>query len=267
MTTHERPGRLPGNDYSDADIERVMLKTLDRAQRLHDDVYDLPAPELGSALLGDDESTDPHRVSHTAVRSIQAAAEHLDALRGLVGIAQLVHPSAPFTLVRGAIEAASAAVWVLAPAERQERGLHALMQALRNEMDLCTALGGLDDSVPPMRPSIDERRAEIDAIAAALGDSGRVKLPTSTGIVQAAEEAGATRLPLLFIWRMCSGFAHGRLWPVLTVLEHEMEPSEDPTAARLRVTNSLDRVLLATFAGLDVTEHALGLYRRRAGYL
>lgn len=260
-TDDESADGLPGHRYTDEQIHRVMGLVLNRVEQLHAQVVDLPEPQPGSPLLGDDRATDPHRVSHAAARSIQAAAEHLDALRGLVGVAGLIHPSAPFTLARGAIETAAAGVWLLAPTLRRERGLRALRHAVRNEIDQNTALTGVGRV---LSPPLDERRASVDAIAARLGREGRVHPEKSTEVVKAAEAVGASEMPLLLTWQLCSGFAHGRLWPMLAMLNREVLPGPDSSTARLKVTSSLDRVLFALMAARDVTEYALQLYQLRA---
>ncbi|MFR9807403.1 hypothetical protein ACL02T_34705, partial [Pseudonocardia sp. RS010] len=96
---------------SDKEVQRGLLLTFDRVARLRDAIshYD-QVPEPGSPLRRDDELAHPYGLSHAVVRQLQAAVDHLDAVRALIVEAQKIHNAAPFTLTRGALETASAAV-------------------------------------------------------------------------------------------------------------------------------------------------------------
>jgi hypothetical protein len=176
---------------------------------------------------------------------------------------QVLHPAAPFTLARAAIEAGSTAVWLLLPTSRQQRVVRALRLYLVDAKDSNTIAEQIGLAVP--RP-LEERRLDIEAIAARASGGIRVRLDhvRTTAVVKAADEGGESRVGVLAAWRVCSGFAHARLWPTLSVLDREELPSKAPGDVTLKVTSSLDRVLWAVWAGLDVTEHGVDLFRRRA---
>lgn len=59
--------------------------------------------------------------THTVWRHLSNAVDHLSCLQALFGDAKVIHMYAPFTLVRGALENACGAVWLLQPARRKER--------------------------------------------------------------------------------------------------------------------------------------------------
>jgi hypothetical protein len=72
-----------------------------------------PQPPPGSALRGDDLRTHPYELSHAAWHSLSHAVDHLNCLQTLLKDAGLIHIFAPYSLVRSALENASAAVWML----------------------------------------------------------------------------------------------------------------------------------------------------------
>lgn len=77
----------------------------------------------GSDLDADDQATDYLHVSHMVTTSLLHAVDHLHCLKTLIVEAKMLHTSAPFTLIRSAVENASVAVWLLAPEDPQERRL------------------------------------------------------------------------------------------------------------------------------------------------
>jgi hypothetical protein len=254
-------GEAP-RELSEEDTVRALALVFGRVEQLGDEMDHLPDPAVLSPLEGDDCATNPHKTSHAAALAIRAAVEHLDALRRLVQGAPVLHPTAPFTLARAAIETASAAVGMLAPRERHERVWRTLRYAVRDVLDQDKAMSGIST---PSRTLL-VRRARIDQLAATA--TGRpvqaVKPVTSTELVTAADdEPGASIFPVVTLWRLCSGFAHGRRWSTVFYLQQEeaQGPSGQP---RLLMTNSYDRMIIAAWAALDVTEHALRLYTRGA---
>jgi hypothetical protein len=220
----------------------------------------LGGPEVLSPLYDDDRASNPHKVSVAAHRALTAAVEHLDALRALIVNAGLLHPTAPFTLIRAAIETGAAAVWVLAPDERSERVLRALQFAVRDAIDRDT----LDrEAGRPIRTPLVERRRRINDLArAGAGHDGQVNPPRSTDIVATADAVSGVRV--LPVWRVCSGFANGRLWTTISILDREELAAATPGYANMYFKSSHGRVALAAWAALDVIDYALDVYQRRA---
>jgi hypothetical protein len=117
-----------------ADIDRIF----DRLDRLAS-----AAPEPGSSLAGDDKAASPYHLSHGVLSAASAAAEHLHAVRVLINEAKVLHPTAPFTLLHGAIETASAGVWLLSTPTRATRVARRLGQVAKDAKDADTATRGM----------------------------------------------------------------------------------------------------------------------------
>lgn len=94
----------------------------------------------GSELAFDDASSIPYQVSHCVRWGLNAGIEHLHAVKTLVIDARLIHASADYTLIRGAIENLAAAYWVLHPSDRNQRVIRALRWMAKNYKDQNTAI-------------------------------------------------------------------------------------------------------------------------------
>jgi hypothetical protein len=124
-----------------------------------------PEVEPGSPLVGDARKSPDLQVAHAAWNGITHAVDHLHAVRSLLGDARVLHPYAPYTLLRSAIENAATAVWLLAPPQRSER-LRRRLKLARHE---AWESGQVRKLVPAEafegRRSAEERIAEIRSLA------------------------------------------------------------------------------------------------------
>lgn len=246
------------------EIERALSFVFERFRHLQAAVQELdPTPPQGSPLAGDNRKTAPYHCSHAVIQQLYVAVEHLEVLRVLVGDLRRLYPSAPFTICRAAIETAATAVWLLESPRRQNRVVRTLQYVLRDAVDSDTAATGM--GLEPRRP-LDERRKQLDALveAGTCGTVTKVKLESITGIVTAADAAADSEIGILNAWRVCSGFAHGRLWAWLSVLEKEELPGAPDGSHHLRMTSELDRLLWVVWAATDVLSCGVDLYRVRA---
>jgi hypothetical protein len=163
-----------------------------------------------SPLRGDDDRSHPHDLSHTAWRHLSTAVDHLSCLQVLLGDAKVIHKDAPFTLVRGALENACGAVWLLQPPRRKERLTRLFRLAIadiRYEYQAGELMG--QASSQDMQKPIDE----VVAIAERAGiEAAAVKKSASyTEIVSDVDKSSPGSLVLL-TWKTCSGYAHGDWW-------------------------------------------------------
>jgi hypothetical protein len=194
-----------------------------------------------------------------------AALDHLHALgTSVMSPTPVLHNSAPYTLMRGAIENAATALWIVHPASRQERITRTLRWFANDARDGETARQGAGLPLPgkPLREHI----AELGTIAVACGCDPveATRNMVSTEMLKYADPLFPdTSASVLFIWRLCSGFAHGRQWASLGLLDREVTPSGQPDVSRMRQTNSLDKVLSIGLAALDVFDLASATFQER----
>jgi len=102
-------------------------------------------------------------------------------------------------------------------------------------------------------------RAAIETASTAVWG---VEAEKSTNVVRAADEATGSEIHVLAAWRICSGFAHGRPWATLSMLDREVVGTPTPDDLTIKVTASMGRVVWALHGVVDVIEHGLALYVR-----
>ncbi|MGH9250868.1 MAG: hypothetical protein ACRD0W_15285 [Acidimicrobiales bacterium] len=124
----DEPTRLTDEQVSGALVE-IFRDVAQTKERIADrSLFGQVQP--GSSLAGDDRAAYPYQLSHGVDAAIGIAVDHLDAVRALIMDAMVMHPYAPFTITRAAIEAGSTAVWLLGPSSRRERVVRRCQQML-----------------------------------------------------------------------------------------------------------------------------------------
>ncbi|MDH6569479.1 hypothetical protein M2160_004500 [Streptomyces sp. SAI-117] len=175
----------------------------------------LPDVAEQSSLAKDDEPLGTRGAAKFVQSSFSAGLMHVEAFAQLVTVAQRVDLHSPWTLLRGALENFATAAWLLAgknPDERRHRVLSLWAEDFRNR-----AQHERDTNYVP-RPggkSGAERREEVKQLARNLGLPSLTKPETTTIIYEAAASAGLDSTATQALWRVASGFAHGRFWPNL----------------------------------------------------
>jgi hypothetical protein len=190
-------------------------------------------PMPGSALSADDEYLYPYRLSDAAWHALSHAVDHLSCLRAVVRDAGLIHMYAPFSLLRAALENASAAVWMLQPTVSQDRLTRRLRLAaddIRNDEKVRQLTGRA-----AVRPKW-ERLNEVREIAGRASLDERLVLSGTnySEIVGAVRADGLPDDHIKAIWRLCSGFAHGDLWTLNATVKTAL-PSAVPGVGSFKI--------------------------------
>lgn len=175
--------------------------------------------EVGSSLEKDDRPMQGYLVSHVVRQAIGAAVDHAITLRDVCASGAITN-AAPWTLLRGVLEPAALAVWVMAPdkrSHRQERALRVWHTDMHERATWESKTGG--------RPPRSTARSGLDRAAAirSIGEHAGLR-PTQIAtrlnyadvVGDSAAHIGRRREAGEALWRECSGFAHGRTWPLLT---------------------------------------------------
>ena len=192
----------------------------------------------GSVLDAVDALTEPHQGSHLLGYLLHTAVDHLHALKTLLVDAQALHTFAPYTLIRGSIEAASTALWILQdtdPLLVTHRALHLEYQNLwdqRRASRLVDKDAGFDEERLALLMQVLERNKLTTAL---------VKRPLAvSGIIETASEIFALPASRL-TWQMCSAAAHGRPWArqFLTLFEAHNDDGISKTLSGQLSSNQL----------------------------
>ncbi|WP_280466827.1 hypothetical protein [Nocardia cyriacigeorgica] len=218
----------------------------------------------GSSLAADDEHSKPYEVSYGVDSNIHAAVDHLHAVKVLVHDSKVLHTMAPFTLVRGALEALSAAFWILHPTSRTERVTRSLLWSAKNFKDQKAAYTPLELD-PSDYDGLKPRMDSIFEVAARRGIPNKkvdCRLYSTNMVVYADERIEA--LQVAFWWRLCSGFAHGRPWAIIgSSHKDEREPLRPDTVA-LRLSADPEKVVIAMVQAVAMLNTVAKLRQQRA---
>lgn len=217
-----------------------------------------------SALVGDDRATQPYQLSHAVCSGIADAVEQLHAVSTLLRDANTLHPSAPLVLARCAIESASNAAWMLTPRSRPEMVRRRMVLHVLDIED--SAKATTEAQLEPPRTKA-ERLLQAQQIAdAAHGD-------TATNLKDQGSRTATSRIrqvaldvdsnfSILLAWMVGSGFAHGRPWASLSMLEAVQQIELGDGVLLRRSTGTLQGVVWAAGAADLVITHALSLFTK-----
>lgn len=237
-------------DEIDSDLIAALIKS-DKWLERTSQRPSTPAP--GSMLAGDDLKTSPYQLSRAAAWSLTNGVDHFHALRCLLLDGKTIHISAPFTLLRASIENTSTAVYLLAPAQQQERVFRRLNLQWAELLDAQSARSLVGASAIPM----EERKKELRGLARDTGMSESkiqsvVGRPASTGSIVSfagkqcfGPSGDAGRLA----WMVNSGFAHGRTWAQVAINE-KVAPRAGEDLTMARMTPSIK--MISQFAQMTV---------------
>lgn len=198
------------------------LKPLFLAAERHLDaesVVLLPEPEPGCSLLADDAAVGSWNATTLINNSILAGMLHVDSLRRLAVMLGHLDPVTPWTVLRGALEDFSTALWLVSGngrRERQHRALSLWAQDFRNleQYEQDTGFEPIQN-----QKTGKQRFDEIVLLASQMGLPRPVKPKIEEVVMAAAVQAGLNDVETRALWRVASGFAHGRQWPNLRTLE------------------------------------------------
>lgn len=225
----------------------------------------------GSPLAGDDKKADPFQVSHAVVSAIGVAVDHADALRRLVEGCGTCTPgrmnlglNSYYSLLRGAIENAARAIWLLAPEGRPERILRRLRLQADNVRNSDKVAQAMDTTMSKSREVRLGRVREI-AVRAGLDAQRAVERLNNVDIVRTAGAYvggdDAVRHTEV-LWRACSGAAHGDVWAGLSMHDKNVV-DRDGNVATIQMTASTHLLATVTSETFTVVEAAHRLFDLR----
>lgn len=251
------------------ELEEQAGRTLDqllvRIQALEPTLLGTPPTvHHGSALGGDDRAMAPLHVSATARTPLIVALDHLVLHGAALREVPRIQPFASYSLLRPAIEGAAWAIWILAPARRDERVLRALQYVLLDQLGAVRLLAA--GGVTPQH-TLDELKDELAEIAArqpALAKSAMKQVPTAREVVGcASREVGKLGAGGLVFWTALSGLAHGRPHAISALTRREQLSDGADGAFESQVFPSRAVIASGTAVALAYVETGLDLYASR----
>lgn len=226
----------------------------------------------GSDLAADDALSHPYEVSPAAWAAIVAAVSHLGTLRdslfhhvGANEIIAWLHTHGQLTLVRGALENASMALWLLESDMSGERIFRRIQRdwAERRELDIVR-----EEINAPGPKSMQEYEREVSGFLARIG-ADPAKLKKGPGYGAIVKIAGA-HIPAgpkvaFVLWKACSAIAHGELRGMIAYLSKQQRGSLSAGMQLHQITTSVELLAVSGTVALTSTRAALALYSNRSG--
>jgi hypothetical protein len=262
------------NAEEERDLRRLVswLGRTDQWQALTDGPPEVWRIHPRSPLAGDDAKTHPFEVSHAAWHALTVAVDHLGCLKssllgGLEGdrVSALIHTHAQSSLIRGAIENAARAVWLVGPKDRLTRVSRRLaLQA--KETKSSYRMRGLVN-----QPSSQTKEARLQRLTGLLTAAGvsadqtkaALKAPTYSEIVREAGDLTTLEADLAeVVWSGCSALAHGDGYGTLSFLDREIV-ARNKDVALVRITGSISGLFWCTVAATLMIEDGFRLYKMR----
>ena len=260
----------------DAQLQ-ALWRSLELARRW-EEVFSQPTgmwktkPESDLAL--DDENSHPYGVSPAAWGALTAAISHLGTLQNSLfsssnqgHVSVKLHTHGQLTLVRGALENSSLAVWLLEPDMSADRILRRMQADWSERRELGVVADEIGTPMPESREAYEQKASAV-LTRSGISPSKLRSRPSYGEIVKKAGEMVAGDSKLAFVlWKACSAVAHGELRGVVAYLshvEHKNEASETDYPVR-RVETSVPILVSGAMLAVRTTKAALRLYAQRSG--
>jgi hypothetical protein len=235
--------------------------------------------EHRSSLGLDARYLGPWRAGSLHITAMAAAADSLlavDTDLQLIARKEMSLPmSAYYPVLRTAIESAALAIYLLAPASRDERLRRSYWIAAEDAKYRDTFARGLPSSQQlHLQDTLQQLRALVQ-LRESLGDPQAFKFPPMkySHLIDVADAAvradpavpTTSDLGLLSWWQLLSGLSHGKQWAFITALNRS-DAIVDVTdeSAHVRLTSPAALIALPLQRAVEVLEASLRLYGRRS---
>lgn len=233
-----------------------------------------------SSLSGDDAKSHPHEVSQGVWHALTVSVDHFQCLRSSLvreegkRVSTVIHMNGQYSLIRGALENAARALWILQPGNRIERLTRRFRLTYKEISDSHKVRELLN--APTNRTREARQQQVVDLLVAATGIPQEqavkaLKQPArykdivrdaGAGLqVSAKPEKGADVCEAA--WSACSSLAHGDALGTLNFLDREVLES-DGRIALVSFTGSIPLLAQTTFVAVKMLDRGFQLFRERA---
>lgn len=233
--------------------------------------------DSGSSLYLDARHLGPYRGGGLHRSALSSSFDALRTVRLILDTQDRIIPmTGLYPLLRSGLENAALATYLLAPDERDERLLRAwreiagevrLQHKFRAQFDRSAA----DVTRTRWWRELDQMmltRPNIPRPSKPLQPEPITSMMSAADIHVTADPAAAHlehAMPLLAIWQLLSGLAHGRHWAAFAALaQSDPIPTADESIVTVQMTTRPSVVAMALLRAVMTLEAATRLYGRRA---
>lgn len=230
----------------------------------------LENPQPGSDLF-EDNKVFVQPIGDEARLSLISAGEHLRLAWTAIKAGEL-YPTAHFTTLRGALMAASQALYILGPDDpniRRERGLAVIVESyhrLRQFHEECLRMPNLDEEdrqkIHQQLEWLDGRKVSAKAAGAQAQGINMTDnvIPYASSLVYGARPE--LQHSLMRLWRQMSGDAHALAWS--KVLRAQLgQPKKGHLLSEGTVTGSLEDIIEPFEASYRLLKRGWSLFDQR----
>lgn len=218
----------------------------------------LRRPTPGSDLARDAEKLGRYAAYPIVAGSLLSASDHLHAFRDSLVKSLTVYAAASVTSLRGALEPAALALWMVQPddqADRFKRALRAHFGSLDRFRAYKTGTGATDTAT-----KVADRLEEIKSLAEVLlGPGARIGSPSTAELLNDIGDGAYEDL-----WRLSSGIAHGLDWAKLAGFHIAATRNSGDRTPDLYLVADLDLIRRLARTVHQLYEAALTAYQKRA---
>lgn len=261
------------NDRWSPEVERWIDKVDEWEYR----ISGAEATQRGSSIEADDRGTSSPHVKIAIWSGLATAVDHLASTSDLIRLDAPLRAFANFTATRAALLGASQSVWVLSGSRtlRIDRALTIEADELRQQRTFYNGLKSDEhikanysqehlDSLERKVAALNEGLSELDGLRVGTMYPGRfdtslMMREAATYMSQKTDNPGLEGVALARQWRMASGGAHARMWPVH--VRNSQTPQHDKTVQAAVTTT--EEVEESFHAAWKMTNFAWKLWDRR----
>lgn len=168
----------------------------------------------------------------------------------------------PYLLLRGALETAATAVWLLAPDDRTTRLERRAAIEANDAIESSKAIESA--GVPDPQDTIGDRiRALEPIIQRARLDPAKCRWGGYGKVIKEIDERPGTRYSLESAWRACSGMSHGKFWAFTAVAVESDRTLIGPSEFRATFTPSYHPMAIMLDLTVATLQRADRLYDER----
>jgi hypothetical protein len=223
-----------------------------------------------SQLAADDVGSHPYQLSHSAWHALTISVDHLRCLRAALVCEQgerhaniRLFTNGQASLVRGVIDSAARAVWMLGPDDRETRIARRLRLEYA-EIGHSIRMHELVNREPNRTREERQRRIREIAIAAGVpAEEVRQRVNGDQMLREAGEIIDFEADLAEFTWRACSSLAHGDIGGTLGFADREVV-ARFGDGNVFRFTGSIGVLFLCTRTATVMTNAGFHLYAQRA---
>jgi hypothetical protein len=264
--------KIPVVDEDEIQYSRWIMLLFAKADSIESALEPLIDPAEGSPLFLDDVRSPHHTVSSYAFGQLSVATGCISSLKEMMvretddHVSLMASAFGAYALVRNALDATAAALWLLEPVN----GTLRIKRRILLGIDEVGKGAALRETMG--QPSIKtKRRARLKEVAAqaGLGDWNPLskELPSMTRMLKQLERLHENAIfPWLAAWQLSSGHAHGKSWAQLASNElQEVQGTRSATGAKYQMTIRFGMLAAVLFEAVQMLEVASIRYIVLAG--